>query len=261
MGAYSEEKLREYLRDAMNTRVLCFENIDSTNSEAKRLVREEKYDDFLSCGGRVLIVSDSQSCGRGRMGRSFYSPSDTGVYMSLLYFDKKNMTDAVRITSAAAVAVADALERVYGISPKIKWVNDLYLNDRKICGILAEALVSGDTNAMIIGIGINLVTSDFPSDIRDIAGSIGKMCDREWLIAQICSDLYRYMEDIMCPDIMQGYRRRFMLCGSKVKVMPPLAEKVSEGVVIGVDDDGALLLQDDDGGMWRLSTGEVSIKI
>ena len=140
--------------------VIVFNSTDSTNTQARRILSSKHSE-------RMLIVANEQTNGRGRLGRSFYSPADTGIYMTYSFYTEKTCNNIARITTAASVAVAKALN----CDAKIKWVNDLYCNDRKICGILTESFSSamGKGLYVLVGIGVNLTTESFPDDIKMIA--------------------------------------------------------------------------------------------
>ena len=159
------KKISELI-EGEDIRIDAFELLDSTNTEAKR----------QALGGLsvpALIIADGQSAGRGRMGRSFYSPASQGLYMSLLVSAKESVSDSLRLTTAASVAVARSIEEICGISVGIKWVNDLYLNGRKICGILCESFSGEDGKRYtVIGVGLNLYTEEFPRDIKNTAAAL-----------------------------------------------------------------------------------------
>ncbi len=166
-------------------------SLDSTNTEAKRLLASGAKTPFA-------VVADHQTDGRGRMGRSFYSPAATGAYFSLVYTPTVSLDHAVTVTSAAAVAVMEAVREVCGLQTEIKWVNDLYLGGKKVAGILCESLCCAEEgkNIIIIGVGINLSTKMFPQDISRIAGSIGTEGDvRLLLAAEIYRALCPYLQD------------------------------------------------------------------
>lgn len=152
-------------------KLLCYEEIDSTNSEAKRLIEQGEYEGDTP----LVIVARSQSLGRGRHGKSFCSPAGTGVYMSIVIAPGCPISGQVTITTRVAVAVARAIERCTGTAPGIKWVNDLFLNGKKVCGILCEAVndyEKGTLDKVIIGVGVNVGYSEMPGELKDIAGSI-----------------------------------------------------------------------------------------
>lgn len=235
---------------------LClYDCIDSTNTEAKRMAADAK-------APMTLLAADAQSAGRGRMGRSFYSPSATGVYFSLLYTAQAPMTSAVTVTSAAAVAVMRAVERLCGIRCSIKWVNDLYLENKKIAGILAESVSCGEQHSIVLGIGINLTTESFPEDLSFVAGSLGKELPmtREALIAEIFSQLYPYIQDATDASWLSDYRASSMVLGKRIRWSDPKGGFL-EGTAEDIAPSGALIAKDDAGCLYTLSTGEITLRL
>lgn len=152
--------------------VYTYDVIPSTNDEARKFLIKAPCD-------RAVFVARGQTAEKGRLGRSFYSPTDTGIYMTYVFRVEKICNETVRITTAASAAVAKALD----CGAKIKWVNDLYLCGKKICGILTETVKIAEYNYIMIGVGINLTTIDFPDDIRHKAGAIGVTLDKDKTIA------------------------------------------------------------------------------
>ena len=148
--------------------------IDSTNEELRRRFLQGE-------NAPLLIWADEQTAGKGRNGRSFYSPQNTGIYFSFLYpcKDKEMLGESVFVTTVAAVAVCSALREITGADAGIKWVNDVYVNGRKVCGILAEAVFRGEELGIVVGIGINLTTTDFPDEIAGIAAGVGSFDDAQ----------------------------------------------------------------------------------
>jgi BirA family biotin operon repressor/biotin-[acetyl-CoA-carboxylase] ligase len=172
--ALSETGIKEFLSEESRTflRVNVFDSVNSTNDICLEHASEGET-------GGYAAVAGTQTGGRGRRGRSFFSPSDTGLYISLLLRPQACTADkALRFTTAAAVSVCEAIEKVYeAAEPAIKWVNDIYMRGRKVCGILTEAsfnIEDGTLDYAVIGIGINVYTpeSGFPEEIREIAGSV-----------------------------------------------------------------------------------------
>ena len=144
------------------------EEIDSTNRYVKQLGAAGAPE------GRV-VIANRQSAGRGRLGRSFFSPGEKGIYMSVLLRPEIELERAVLITSMAAVAVARAIERVSDIPAKIKWVNDIFLNRKKVCGILTESGINAETGKLeyaVLGIGVNVGSMEFPEELKGIATSV-----------------------------------------------------------------------------------------
>lgn len=176
----SEHVIRGYLSDQYPVRV--YQEITSTNDVLKKLAIEEQVPEGTT------LVSDYQTGGKGRLGRSFFSPKGTGIYLSMLLRPEGSVIDNLILTAQAAVAVYRAVLKATGKQLSIKWVNDLYLSDRKVCGILSEgqaSMESGRLEYVIVGIGINLYEPEngFPEDIRDKAGSImGRNPAQRWWI-------------------------------------------------------------------------------
>ena len=252
------ERISEIVQ-AENLRIEIFDEIDSTNAEARR--QAEKGESTPA-----LLIAKAQSAGRGRMGRSFLSRANSGIFMSLLYFTEKPLSDAVSVTTAAAVIVAEEIEATSRKEMLIKWVNDVYNKDGKVCGILAETLpVSvGDKNyfAMIVGIGINVGEIDFPEELRGIASSIGEVGDGDNVI--VANIVKRLVAHSLSPDLsgyIESYRKRSMLQGKRV-VLLQNGEAKGYGTVKGIDDDGGLiLLPDGEEATVTVRSGEVSVRI
>ena len=235
---------------AEDLRVLRYDCIDSTNAEARRIAS-------AGTGEHTLIIARAQTAGRGRMGRSFYSPDGTGLYATLLYYPDRPITELSGLTCATALAAALAIEQLCGASPRIKWVNDLYLGGRKVCGILCESFGTERGTAVAIGIGINLTTQDFPAELGTIAGSLQVEIDPEALALRICAHLLPYLQSGNNALWLQGYRDRFMLTGMRVECIT--AQHRFPATVLGIDDGGALLVTADDGKAHILYAGEVSL--
>ncbi len=148
-----------------------FEKIDSTNSEALRLIGATRNVRQLD---QTVIAAYEQSAGRGRLKRAFYSPAKSGIYFTAIHAPKNPIQAPAKLTAAAAVAVCRSLEELFNVEPKIKWVNDIYVAGKKVCGLLAEGHIGaqGKIDAAAIGIGINIYPSDFPAEIADRAGAV-----------------------------------------------------------------------------------------
>ena len=207
----------------------------------------------------LVIVADRQTAGRGRMGRSFYSDGG-GLYMSILLRPEGNAENALSITTRAAVAVAKAIERHTGRTAQIKWVNDVYQNERKICGILAEGQMnaSGKPDYVILGIGINLVapSGGFPDALRDIAGAAfakDEIFDRNAILRDV-------LENLDEKEAYGEYVQRDMLTGKTVTVLS-CGEPLYTAEVLGINRDFSLRIRKADGRETSLQSGEVSVKI
>ena len=232
--------------------------IDSTNSELKR--RNPRV--------KTLLFANTQSGGRGRLGRSFFSPRG-GVYFSLALPLNVSIDSALLVTSIAAVATAEALSEIAHVETSIKWVNDLYLGDKKLCGILTEGIISMETKTLatvIIGIGINLhlPINQFPAELQAIAtsafdGGRPLSIDPNRLVQGIVTNIERLIEDLPDRSFLEIYRRRSNLIGKTVQVHEGVHSHPAR--VLGIDDDAHLLIADETGRTRSLSSGEVSIRL
>lgn len=237
--------------------------VTSTNTVLKGLARDG------AAAGYVLAAQE-QTAGKGRLGRTFFSPDKTGIYISIILRPKMTIKDSLFITTSAAVAVARAIETVTNneVKAEIKWVNDIFIGGKKVCGILTEASVdfeSGGLEYAVLGIGVNIFPpeDDFPGEIKETASSIfpdGNQDNiRNRLAAEILRELSRLPKDFMSDDIMDEYRSRSMLIGKRIFAVS--GEKKEPCVALGIDEKARLVVRFDDGSEKALSTGEVSIKL
>lgn len=256
----SEKGIKRYLSpECQWLTVEVHKIINSTNIKLRELASEGAPEG-------TVVISGEQTKGRGRLGRSFFSPSDTGVYMSLLLRPVMTADSAVKITTAAAVSVAEAIEELSGKSADIKWVNDIYLNGKKICGILTEAVFSlenGGLEYAVLGIGINAYAPEngFPDDVKDIAGSVfdeRKDNMRNKLAANVLSRFMKYYSEISQNTYLDGYKKRLMWKGEKINIIS--GNTVTPALLSGVDDDCRLLVEYENGEKAVLSSGEISIR-
>lgn len=246
----TEKSLKKFLD--FDADVLYYPVIDSTNNEAKRLVND-------GSGKPMLLVAEEQTNGRGRQGKSFYSPPLTGIYMTLVTHPMSRLANAVTATTAASVAVCRAVEELTQFKPKIKWVNDVYLDGKKICGILTEAITDFETqtvSSVIIGIGMNIKTIDFPSEVEN-AASLNVNISRVKLIACIANHLNR----ILCCDYSEFityYRSHSMIIGEQIHFIKNA--KVTPATAMDIDDTGGLVVRLENGEITTLRSGEISIR-
>ncbi len=210
----------------------------------------------------LVVIADSQTAGKGRLRRSFFSPGKAGVYLSAVIRPDLGVSDCGLITACAAVATARAVEDLSGADVKIKWVNDLYIGSRKICGILTEGSVGmegGSLDYAVVGIGVNALAVKFPSELENVATSVeaetGKAVDRCELAARILDNLHGLDSDVRSRSFVNEYRRRSCVTGRTVTVNGEY-----DAVAVGIDDDCALLL-DVGGRTIKFSAGEVSLKL
>lgn len=236
--------------------VEVFDELDSTNSYAKRIVSR-------GLTNTTLVIADSQTSGRGRLGRSFYSPKGTGVYFSYVYKPKTGLASGVAVTSAAAVAVCRAIREVTGFKSGIKWVNDIYIDGKKVCGILCEAITelsSEMAQCIIVGIGINVSTVDFPEELVSKAGSLRvKNIDRNRLTASVVNHLETLIQGLDKRTFIDEYRRLSLVTGKTIIYTKNGVE--TKAVAVAIDDDGGLVVRHFDGTETTLNTGEISVKL
>ena len=257
----SAESVRKYLQHWELTPEV-YRTITSTNTVLKARAAEG------APAGLVLIAGE-QTAGRGRMGRSFYSPPDSGLYMSLLLRPKIAAREATRITACAAVAVAETVEELSSRPTRIKWVNDVLLDGRKICGILTEASFdceSGELAYVIVGIGINIAVpaGDFPEELRQIAGAafdgaaIPEL--RARLAAGVLDRLWDFAADLESPACFAAYRARSLVLGKAVNLLIP-GRAPESAQVLDLNRDYSLLVRMPDGSERSISSGEVSVRL
>lgn len=231
--------------------VRCFSQIDSTNTEAKRMA--------LSGESRALLLAERQSAGRGRMGRDFYSPTG-GLYCSILCPVEGALASVVSLTGAAAVAVRRAIKEQTGIETAIKWVNDLYLGDRKVAGILAEALTVGTQTCLVIGIGVNLTATDFPAALSGIACSLmTEGLTPEALFAAILRELEPFLDRPESREWLADYRRHSCVIGREVRYTRE--GRTFTAIAEDVGADGELIVRASNGTTDRLRTGEITVRL
>lgn len=254
-NAYDARRLARRLRGIGEVRV--FSEIGSTNSEAKRILAEETVDERLP----LLLVADRQSGGRGRLGRAFYSPEGSGLYCSLLYATEEAMESALRVTSFCAVAVMRAIRRLTGKQTAIKWVNDLYLAGKKVCGILCEGAgrLPDGRHAIVVGIGVNWHPAVFPEELSSIAGSVDEeKIGREELLCAIWQELSALLLG-GGGDWLAEYRAHSLVLGQRIRWRE--GELWQEGVALSIGEDGALHVRRTDGRELDLRTGEITLRV
>ena len=282
-------------------KLVHFTTIDSTNAEALRLLESAGKKGAAALRGldQTVVAADEQSSGRGRLKRAFYSPAKTGVYFTAIYVPSKNIEEPALLTASAAVAVCRSLKEFFGADAKIKWVNDVYVSGKKVCGILAEGHLGqgGKIDAAAIGIGINIYPSDFPAEIAGRAGSVlpdnssqaqesGVMSfpratresfaqknpqskpELDTLPLNLARDVSQKLFDILSDDskiraALDEYAALSFIVGKEITVIPVIGDENSaySATVLGIDKKARLLVRLNDGSERALSSGEISIKI
>ena len=240
----------------MNRKRLYFEEIDSTNRYLKELAARGAKEG-------TIVIANRQSAGRGRLGRSFFSP-EGGIYMSMVLRPAILAEKAILITTCAAVAVARAIESICKESAGIKWVNDIFIKNKKVCGILAEAGLDPDKEVpsyVVLGIGINVKQQSVPEELKSIVGCLedaGQKVLKEDLIAAVWEEFATLYQDISTAVYMEEYKERSVLLNREVVVYWPQEEYTAR--VTDIDREGHLVLERE-GKRVELSFGEVSIRL
>ena len=241
-------------------RTVYFDATDSTNVQAKRLAEAH-------APHGTLVVSDRQDGGKGRRGRSWASPSGVGIWMSLILRPEIAPSSASMLTLAAALAVREGIREETGLSPLIKWPNDLVLNGMKICGILTEMSTElMEIQYVITGIGINVNQREFPPEIRDTATSLsleaGRSFRRSSLIAAILKAFEKDYEAFLKTGdlslLLEEYNACLVNRGKEVCILDPSGEY--RAVAEGIDENGSLLVTLPDGTRREIISGEVSVR-
>lgn len=294
-----EEMEKHLIKEASHYSISIVEDIDSTNEALKKRAREKGAKESAKKGAKEsameglvppveVLAALHQSAGKGRRGRSFYSPKGTGLYLSFLLRPQLKAEQTLRITTMAAVAVAMAIEKVSGKEVKIKWVNDLFVDGKKIVGILTEAGFSGEKAAAltldyaVLGIGINLWEPEggFPEEIRQIAGAINIPVSEELsreektayrnrlrgqLLAEVINEIARLYPQVFQEDhreYMEEYRKRSLVLHQKVTLFTPDHQALNEEVLVeDIGEEAELVVRDASGQLRRVLSGEVSVRL
>ena len=260
----SKGSISALLPDTRVENLYYFDSVNSTNNVLKDLASDGAI-------SGTVVVADHQTGGKGRRGRTFASPSGVGIYLSYLFKPESGFDRISNLTSWTAIAVADAIRNAYGLDSRIKWVNDLLMNRKKICGILTEVSVEGESgfiDTCIIGIGINVNESEFPSELSGIATSISlENGGRKFIRAKLASEIIKSM-DILSADwpdstyYLDRYRDLNITTGSRITAFPLMAENGQgrTGKAISINDDFSLRVEFADGSVEDLKSGEVSVR-
>ena len=251
--------IRNYLYDNSFT-FHILDTVDSTSTFLRELYEN-------GARNKTVAIANEQTNGRGRKGKKFFSPADAGIYMSVLIKPDFPLDKPAIITTSAAVSVCRAIKKVLNIQPQIKWVNDIYIDNKKVCGILTESITSFQNpkkRAIILGIGINIFKPniDYPPEILDIAAPIIKDdCIiegvKERLIAEVLNEFFNlYKQD--SASIFSEYKELLFLIGKRIKV---IGLENFDAEVLDLAEDFSLIVKKDDGEILNLFSGEISIKL
>lgn len=257
----SRESILPYLHNpAFYPEIRVLDSVDSTNQEAKKRAHN-------GAPSGTVILAEQQTAGRGRLGRSFFSPAGSGIYLSVVFRLDFSIDVSLLLTSAAAVAVCRAICSVTGLEAQIKWVNDIYLDGKKICGILTEASMNFENQQLeylVVGIGINVRTGSFPPEVEKVATALephleGRRISRSELIGAVLNELETVLKQLENQDFLEEYRERSFVLGKRISVITP--QEIYPAVAQALNNQGHLIVQREDNGETAvLNTGEISIR-
>ena len=265
---YGKPEISALLPDPRGDSVFFFDSVGSTNNVLKEMAMN-------GAPSGTVVISDEQTSGKGRLGRSFDSPGKKNIYLSYLIRTRKAPSDCSAITACTAASVCDVIGRVCGICPGIKWVNDLVIGSKKICGILTEMTFQSESlqvDSIVIGIGINANWNkrDIPGPLKEIATSIkaesGREVERAVLVAEIISALDEmaalFEEGKLTERYLPSYRKMCVTTGNKVSIVRvhDSVEEPGHGTALEINDDFSLKVKLDDGSVRDLTSGEVSVR-
>ena len=247
-------KIKEQLN--FDCEVELLESVDSTTLYLKRNGDISK---------NTLVVAKTQTAGKGRYGKSFYS-DENGIYMSLLLNKTIDAKDVYLLTISAALAVTETLNTLYDVDTKIKWVNDVYCANKKMCGILCEGVLNseGCYEQSIIGIGINIFKSHFPAEISDIATSLETFVDtskidKNEIISAVANRFFKLIHNSTPNEVVERYKSASLMIGRKITVLSVTENYTA--TVLDIDQTAQLVIQKENGEILSLNSGEISIKL
>lgn len=254
MNILNEQDIRKFLQKKYQIfDFQVFDTIDSTNIHAKKIVKKLTKN--------TIIVSNSQSNGQGKFGKSFFSPANTGIYMTIVLKDNIETTKVFSITFLCALAVCKAIEKLTDIKPKIKWINDIFINNKKCCGILTECETNFKTNIstdIIAGIGINVNTVKFPEELKDIAVSLQKKdTDRNKMTAEIINNFFKFYSTLTTEQVIEKYKKYCFVLGKDICYTKENVKYIAKA--IDINGSGNLIVKDINGNIQTLEYEEIKI--
>ncbi len=253
--------IKKYL-DNKERDILCPVEIDSTNTALKLLAKEGSSEG-------TIIATEMQTAGKGRLGKSFFSPKGCGVYFSILLRPEISTSDSVFITVAASVAIRRALIALLGVKTQIKWVNDIYFDGKKLCGILTESVLSGSSlDCAVLGIGINIklpeggYPEEFAYKTTNIFEIVANTPDdfKNKLVAEIVNQFDKIYKELECKSFIEEYKEASCILGKKIKILSGSHEG-KFATAKDIDKNASLAVILDNGKEITLSSGDVSICI
>jgi len=253
----ADKIIPEKIENGFINNVIVLDRIGSTNDECKRMASDGAEEG-------TLVIAEEQTGGKGRLGRSWSSPKGNGIWMSLILRPQVNLYNVSAITLAAGLAVCKALNN-FGVEAGIKWPNDVYINGKKVCGILTEMSASSEgVDYVVVGMGINVNTPYFPQELENIACSLytetNKKYERNTIITEVLKQFEKYYDAFLADGfsaIKNEYKRNCINIGKRVNV---LSAESYEALAVGINDSGELVVRKDNGEETVVFSGEVSIR-
>ena len=266
-----ENLINEYeLSEGLDTEligknIIYYNSVDSTNNVAKNLAQE-------GCASGTVVVAATQTGGKGRLGRMWFSAQDKGIWMSIVLKPSITLQDIQLITIGASIAVARSISDIAGFDVKIKWPNDIILNSRKVCGILTEmSLEEENVNYIVVGIGVNILQEmdDFPEDIKALATSLKiEAKDADVHIPSRCSlvkkilfemeKIYSKIEKGLSEEVISEWRQFSVTLGKRIRFA--IKDQQYEGTAVDIENDGKLVVKCDDNITRKVLSGEIQIR-
>ncbi len=245
----SADAISSLLQSDFSGDIIVKDTTASTNDDAKDLLPSAKHG--------TVIIANVQTAARGRMGRSFFAP-DGGVYMSIILKPSVEVADTVLVTSASAVAVCRAIEAISDLHPDIKWVNDILVGGKKVCGILCEAVPS--SNAIVVGIGINFCPQAFPAGVDSVAGYLFTKppVSRNEFVAELLKELLAVIDSMASREYIAEYRRRSAVLGREIVYLENAMWHAAYAK--DIDENGGLVVVEEKG-QKVLMSGEISVRV
>lgn len=254
-----ESDVRRHLNPQIqNIPIQILSTTDSTNTDAKKAA-------LSGAKNHSVFLAKEQTAGKGRLGRRFFSPK-SGIYLSVIFQPQSTLSEPGLVTTATAVAVCRAIEEAVHINASIKWVNDIFFNQKKVCGILCEAITdmeSGQISRVITGIGINFMHPEngYPEELKDVAGALFSTqatCTRSELTAILLNHLIPIIDQLNPNDFIPEYKKRMFLLGQTIEYQQNGQTQTAKAM--DIDVQGGLVVKTEDNKLVTLKTGEVSIK-
>lgn len=252
--------LQSLSADIDKSQIYILDTTDSTNNYAKKLAEEGAQEN-------TIVIANEQTSGKGRMGRSFLSPKNTGIYMSIIMRPDMKIDIAQMLTSCIAVSAAKAIDSLYKCNTQIKWVNDLMVNDKKICGILTEATIdceAANFKYIVVGIGINVgsIRSAFDQELLEIASSLedetGIVIPRSQIIATVIDYVINDSGSLSDRSFLDEYRKRSWIIGKPVTIYAHGIQK--DAVAVDIDDTAGLVVKYENGQTEVINSGEARVR-